>query len=90
MFSSLVLVFIALVSLWSFLLLVRTKFVVSGSFGGMSSDAVWDLPLDNHLFRYRRSTLWSIYAHRYPHLYHCFSDRFRFYLYHLRGREPEG
>lgn len=36
MFSSLVLVFVALISLWSFLLLVQTKFVVSGSFGGMS------------------------------------------------------
>lgn len=33
LFSTVVLVFIALVSLWSFLLLVRTKFVVSGSFG---------------------------------------------------------
>ena len=36
LFSGLVLVFIALISLWSFLLLVKTKFVVSGSFGGMS------------------------------------------------------
>ncbi|KAG8744133.1 neutral amino acid transporter [Ceratobasidium sp. 414] len=33
LFSTVVLVVIALVSLWSFLLLVRTKFVVSGSFG---------------------------------------------------------
>ncbi|QRV74960.1 Transmembrane amino acid transporter protein [Ceratobasidium sp. AG-Ba] len=33
LFSAVVLVVIALVSLWSFLLLVRTKFVVSGSFG---------------------------------------------------------
>ncbi|KAG9102470.1 neutral amino acid transporter [Ceratobasidium sp. 370] len=33
LFSTVVLVLIALVSLWSFLLLVRTKFVVSGSFG---------------------------------------------------------
>jgi proton-coupled amino acid transporter len=33
LFSTVVLVGIALVSLWSFLLLVRTKFVVSGSFG---------------------------------------------------------
>ncbi|KAG9075401.1 neutral amino acid transporter, partial [Ceratobasidium sp. UAMH 11750] len=33
LFSTAVLVLIALVSLWSFLLLVRTKFVVSGSFG---------------------------------------------------------
>jgi proton-coupled amino acid transporter len=33
LFSTAVLVVIALVSLWSFLLLVRTKFVVSGSFG---------------------------------------------------------
>ncbi|TFY57488.1 hypothetical protein EVJ58_g6989 [Rhodofomes roseus] len=34
-FSSVVLTFIALISLYSFLLLVKTKFVVSGSFGGM-------------------------------------------------------
>ena len=33
MFSSAVLTFIALISLYSFLLLVKTKFVVSGSFG---------------------------------------------------------
>ena len=33
LFSTVVLVIIALVSLWSFLLLVKTKFVVSGSFG---------------------------------------------------------
>ncbi|KAH9944868.1 transmembrane amino acid transporter protein-domain-containing protein [Amylocystis lapponica] len=33
LFSSAVLTFIALISLYSFLLLVRTKFVVSGSFG---------------------------------------------------------
>lgn len=33
LFSSLVITFIALISLWSFLLLIQTKFVVSGSFG---------------------------------------------------------
>ena len=33
MFSSAILTFIALISLYSFLLLVKTKFVVSGSFG---------------------------------------------------------
>jgi len=33
LFSTVVLVLIALISLWSFLLLVQTKFVVSGSFG---------------------------------------------------------
>lgn len=33
-FSSAVLTFIALISLYSFLLLVKTKFIVSGSFGG--------------------------------------------------------
>lgn len=36
LFSSLVLSAIALISLYSFLLLVKTKFVVSGSFGGIS------------------------------------------------------
>ncbi|KAG8908140.1 neutral amino acid transporter [Tulasnella sp. 403] len=35
LFSSVVLVFIAAISLYSFLLLVRTKFVVSGSFGDL-------------------------------------------------------
>ncbi|CAL1716897.1 unnamed protein product [Somion occarium] len=35
LFSSFILVFIALISLYSFLLLVKTKFVVSGSFGDM-------------------------------------------------------
>lgn len=36
LFSTLTLVFIALISLYSFLLLVKTKFVVSGSYGGES------------------------------------------------------
>ena len=40
MFSSFVLVFVGLISLWSFLLLIRTKFVVSGSFGGTSASTV--------------------------------------------------
>lgn len=40
LFSSLTLSAIALISLYSFLLLVKTKFVVSGSFGGMSLSAV--------------------------------------------------
>ncbi|KAL6302481.1 transmembrane amino acid transporter protein-domain-containing protein [Sparassis latifolia] len=35
LFSSGVLIFIALISLYSFLLLVKTKFVISGSFGDM-------------------------------------------------------
>lgn len=35
LFSSITFVFIACISLYSFLLLVKTKFVVSGSFGGM-------------------------------------------------------
>lgn len=35
LFSSAILTFIALISLYSFLLLVKTKFVVSGSFGDM-------------------------------------------------------
>ena len=34
LFSSLLFIVIAVVSLYSFLLLVKTKFVVSGSFGG--------------------------------------------------------
>jgi hypothetical protein len=34
LFSSITIVFIAVVSLYSFLLLIQTKFVVSGSFGG--------------------------------------------------------
>ena len=36
LFSTLKLSVIAFISLYSFLLLVKTKFVVSGSFGGMS------------------------------------------------------
>lgn len=36
LFSALTFVFIAAISLYSFLLLIDTKFVVSGSFGGMS------------------------------------------------------
>lgn len=48
MFSTLVLVFIALISLWSFLLLVKTKFVVSGSFGGKFAVGFGDLPAENH------------------------------------------
>ena len=35
LFSAITFVFIAAISLYSFLLLVKTKFVVSGSFGGM-------------------------------------------------------
>jgi len=34
LFSLIVFTFIAFISLYSFLLLVKTKFVVSGSFGG--------------------------------------------------------
>jgi hypothetical protein len=34
LFSAITLVFIAIISLYSFLLLVETKFIVSGSFGG--------------------------------------------------------
>jgi hypothetical protein len=34
LFSAITFVFIAAISLYSFLLLVKTKFVVSGSFGG--------------------------------------------------------
>jgi len=37
LFSSFLFVFIAVISLYSYLLLVDTKFVVSGSFGGMCS-----------------------------------------------------
>ena len=36
LFSTVVLCFIALISLYSFLLLVKTRLVVHGSFGGMS------------------------------------------------------
>ena len=81
--------FIALISLWSFLLLIKTKFVVSGSFGGMFSGAIRDLPIDSHSFRYRRSAIWSIYAHRYPKFYHHFPAGFRFCLYNLCGGEFE-
>ncbi|KAF8525908.1 transmembrane amino acid transporter protein-domain-containing protein [Hysterangium stoloniferum] len=35
LFSAITVIFIAAISLWSFLLLVKTKFVVSGSFGDM-------------------------------------------------------
>ena len=35
-FSTVVLMFIAMISLYSFLLLVRTRLVVHGSFGGTS------------------------------------------------------
>jgi len=90
LFSSLVLVFIALVSLWSFLLLVKTKFVVSGSFGGTSTVTTRNPPLDNHSFRHGRSIIWSIYAHRYPHFYRCFSAGLRFRLHNLCGGEFEG
>ncbi len=44
LFSSITLSAIALISLYSFLLLVKTKFVVSGSFGGMSLPAVITMP----------------------------------------------
>jgi hypothetical protein len=39
LFSTLTLSAIAIISLYAFLLLVKTKFVVSGSFGGMSQSA---------------------------------------------------
>lgn len=90
LFSALLLVFVALVSLWSFLLLVQTKFVVSGSFGGRSSVIMWNPPPDNRLLRYRGGIIWSIHAYRYPHFYHCFSTGFRFRLHDICGREFEG
>jgi solute carrier family 36 (proton-coupled amino acid transporter) len=46
LFSSVVIVSIAMISLYSFLLLVKTKFVVSGSFGGTDLD----LLLQDHGF----------------------------------------
>jgi solute carrier family 36 (proton-coupled amino acid transporter) len=48
LFSCLVLVFIALISLWSFLLLVQTKFVVSGSLGGAFLIIVRNLSLEKY------------------------------------------
>lgn len=40
LFSSITLAFIAFISLYSFVLLVKTKFVVSGSFGGKIYDSI--------------------------------------------------
>jgi hypothetical protein len=42
LFSAITLVFIAIISLYSFLLLVETKFIVSGSFGGQWS-FIWTI-----------------------------------------------
>ncbi|KAF8591215.1 hypothetical protein K439DRAFT_1327850 [Ramaria rubella] len=44
LFSTVTLIFIALISLWSFLLLVKTKFVVSGSFGDIGG-ALYGRPM---------------------------------------------
>jgi len=40
LFSAITIVVVALISLYSFLLLVKTKFVVPGSFGGQATISV--------------------------------------------------
>lgn len=90
LFSSAVLTFIALISLYSFLLLVKTKFVVSGSFGGASTILPW-VSSRTHVFcRYWRDAVWPLDALRDSEFDHNLTARLRLSLYHLRIREPAG
>ncbi len=87
LFSSITLSTVALVSLYSFLLLVKTKFVVSGSFGGMSLSVVI---ITLHLlidFRPGRNALRTMDALLDSHLYHNLTDWLCLRIHDIRRGE---
>lgn len=89
LFSAVTLVVIALVSLLSFLLLVETKAVVPGSFGGrLNLTSLTSIA--NSFPRHRRSSLWHGYATHYSRLYRDFPARLCVRLHYLHCRKPPG
>lgn len=87
LFSSITLSAVAIISLYSFLLLVKTKFVVSGSFGGMSLSAVITMAAFLTDFRPGRDALWTMDALFYSHVYHNLTDRLCLRIYDIRRGE---
>src|SRR5258706_6556966 len=89
LFSAITLVVIALVSLLSFLLLVETKAVVPGSFGGRLN--LTNLTsIANSFPRHWRSSLWHGYATHYSRLYRDFPARLCVRLHYLHCGESSG
>ena len=87
LFSTLTLSAIAIISLYSFLLLVQTKFVVSGSFGGMSLPVVITIAAFLTDFRPGRDPLWTMDALCYSHVYHNLTDWLCLRIYDIRRGE---
>lgn len=84
LFSTLTLSAIALVSLYSFLLLVKTKFVVSGSFGGMYSSFRGGYAAFLTVLRSRRDALRSMDALLNSHFHHHLANRLCLCIYDIR------
>jgi len=80
LFSSLTLSAITIILLYSFLLLVKAKFVVSGSFGGMSLSAVITTAAFLTDFRPERDPSWTMDAL----CYHNLTDRLCLRIYDIR------
>jgi proton-coupled amino acid transporter len=78
LFSNLVLLFVSALSYYCFVLLVRTRLRVVGSFGGLTPLLNFShvIPADDR-FRYRRSTVWPEDAVLDPLFDCCFSDWIR-------------
>ena len=87
LFSSITLSAIAVISLYSFLLLVKTKFAVSGSFGGMSLPTMISIAAFLTDFRPGRDALWAMDALCYSHVYHNLTARLCLRIYDLRRGE---
>ena len=73
-FSTVVMLGIAAISLYAFLLLTKTYLVVPGSFGGELEHSACASGL---MCRHRRRAVRSVHAIHYLDLYHRFSNRFR-------------
>jgi len=75
LFSTVVMVSIAGISLWSFLLLMQAYMVVPGSFGGEPSGAMsYDKA---ETIRYGRSSVRKVYENLDPSFSHRVPDRIR-------------
>ncbi|KAJ3982986.1 hypothetical protein F5890DRAFT_268350 [Lentinula detonsa] len=75
-------IFIAVISLHSFLLLVRAKLVVPGSFGGSCFQG-FIKSIQTPLARYRRCFVWTMDATSYPQLHRSVTNWFRPRLHDL-------
>lgn len=91
LFSSVTFTFIACISLYSFLLLVKTKFVVSGSFGGKytrsQSQCISLTPTPN---RHWWGPLWALDALYNSWIYCRLANWLRCCIHHLCGSESPG